>query len=269
MTSSNRSQPPIVSAFSTEQSSREDQTTKSASHVPPTRAQESLSTPKGSPPALLNIAQELRDIIFAHVFNTADPSSTIDLRIIPCDNVRKDVRAGTPSREASPPTKDPLLVCRQLHTEQRQAHAAAYRRYWDSQRFHITTDRPYLLAKLRLASEPDLRRIRCLSIAPMLKRTRIKLLITFRFEAASKWLVAVERSPRSKARPGEQVPWQLTECARRDAFLQSLKEIMDRLRRTCDGPSSIDPTVGQGLNSNEMYELSSLIWDLVWNSDGE
>ena len=269
MTSTNRSQPPIVSAFSTEQSSREDQTTESASHVPPTRVQESLSTPKGSPPALLSIAQELRDIIFAHVFNTADPNSTVDLRIIPCDNIREDVRAGTLSREPSPPTKDPLLLCRQLHTEQRQAHAAAYRRYWDSQRFHITTDRPYLLAKLRLASEPDLRHIRCLSIAPMLKRTRIKLLITFRFEAASKWLVAVERSPRSKARPGEEVPWQLTECARRDAFLESLRKIMDRLRTNWDGPSSIDPAVGQGLNSNEMYELSSLIWDLVWNPDGE
>ena len=269
MTNASRYQASSVSAFSTQQPSKEEQTTKLVSHMPPTRPEESLSTPQVNPPALLSIAQELRDIIFAHVFNTADPSSTIDLRIIPCDNARKDVRAGTPSREASPPTKDPLLVCRQLHTEQRQAHAAAYRRYWDSQRFHITTDRPYLLAKLRLASEPDLRRIRCLSIAPMLKRTRIKLLITFRFEAASKWLVAVERSSRSKARPGEQVPWQLTECARRDAFFQSLKEIMDRLRRNCDGPSSIDPTVGQGLNSNEMYELSSLIWSLVWNPDGE
>ncbi|GAB7329748.1 hypothetical protein MBLNU13_g01476t1 [Cladosporium sp. NU13] len=253
MSNTTQSQSYSVSVSSTQPPTRQEQTTKSAFQIPP----------------LLTIAQELRDIIFAHVFNTADPSSTIDLRIIPCDNIREDIRAGTLSLEASPPTKHPLLVCRQLHTEQKQAHAAAYRRYWASQRFHITTDRPYLLAKLRLAPEPDLRHIRCLSIAPMLKRTRVKLLIKFRFEVASKWIVTVERCPRSKARPGEEVPWQLTECARRDAFLRSLKEVMDGLRKNCDGPSSIDPAVGQGLNSNEMYELSSLVWVLIWNPDGE
>ena len=171
-------------------------------------------------------------------------------------------------RDASPPTKPLLLVCRQRHTEQKQLHAAAYRRYWALQRFHITTDRPYLLAKLHLALEPDLRHIRCFSIAPMLKRTRIKLLITFRFEAASKWIVTVERSPRSKARPGE--AWQLTECARRDAFFQGLKEITNTLFKDYEVPSLIDPAVGQGLNSNEMHELLSLLWDLVWkNPDGE
>ena len=237
--------------------------------MPPARAQESTSIPRSNPPTLLNIAQELRDIIFAHVFNTTDPTSTIDLRIIPCDNIREDVRAGTLSREASPPTRSPLLVCRQLHAEQKQAYVAAYRRYWDSQRFHITTDRPYLLAKLRVASESDLRHIRCLSIAPMLKRTRIKLLITFRFDVASTWTVTVERSPGSKARPSEVVPWQLTACARRDAFLQSLKDIMNALRKDYEIPSSVDPVVRQGLDSNEMYELSSSVWELIWNLDGE
>ena len=233
----------------------------------PTRAQDSLSTPKGSPPALLNIAQELRDIIFAHVFNTAGPNSTIDLRVIPCDNIREDVRAGTLSHEASPPTKDPLLVCRQLHTEQKQAHAAAYRRYWDSQRFHITTDRPYLLAKLRLASASDLRHIRCLSIAPMLNRTRIKVLITLRFDAdTSSWSVAIERSPRSRPRPGEDVPWQLTDCARRDAFLQSLKNAVGALREDDEIPTVVDPASGRGLDAREMYELSSKIWMLTLES---
>lgn len=269
MTDTSRTRSPGVPAFSTQQPPEEDQTTKSASHMSPTRAQESFSTPQANPPTLLTITQELRDIIFTHVFDAADPDSTIDMRIIPCDNIRENVRAGTLSRETSPPTKNPLLVCRQLHTEQKQAHAAAYRRYWASKRFHITTDRPYLLAKLRLASEPDLRHIRCLSIAPMLKRTRIKLLITFRFEVASTWAVTVERSPRSKARPGEEVPWQLRECARRDAFLQSLKHIMNALRKDHEVPSSIDPAAGQGLSSNEMYELSSLVWDLIWNHGGE
>jgi hypothetical protein len=257
----NQNQPSSVSVCSTQQPSKEDQTMQSAAHTTSTRSPDPLSPPKAIPPTLLTIPQELRDIIFAHVFTSPSPNTTIDLRIVPCDNIRQDVRAGTLSHEPSPPPKTPLLVCRQLHTEQKQSHATAYRQYWTAQTFHITGARPFLLSKLRPASEPDLRHIHRLTIAPMLNRTRIKILSTFHFEpTTSSWSVTIERSPRSKPRPGEEVPWQLTDCARRDAFLRSLEGVIDRLRKDDEVPTKVDPAAGRGLDAREMYELSSAVW---------
>jgi len=240
---------------------------QSAAHTPSTRSQEPFSTSKAIPPTLLTIPQELRDIIFAHVFTTTPPNTTIDLRIIPCDNIRQDVRAGTLPHEPSPPPNSPLLVCRQLHTELKQNHATAYRHYWTTQTFHVTGSRPFLLPKLRPASEQDLRHVHHLTITPMLKQSRIKILITFHFEpTTSSWSATTERSPRSKPRPGEDVPWQLIDCARRDAFLRSLGDVMDGLRKDDEVPAKVDPAAGRGLDAREMYELSSAVWMLALES---
>ena len=248
-------------ACSTQQAFEQDRTTQSTAHTPSTQTQEHLSTRKAIPPTLLAIPRELRDIIFAHVFTTTSPNAFIDLRIIPCDNIRQDVRAGTLPHEPSPPPKNPLLVCRQLHTELKQAHATAYRHYWTAQTFHITGARPFLLSKLRPVLEPDLRHVHRLTVAPMLKQSRIKILITFRFEpATSSWSATIERSPMSKPRPGGDVPWQLTDCARRDVFLRSLESVMDGLRGDYEVPSKVDPAAGRGLDAREMYELSSAVW---------
>lgn len=257
----NQKQPSCASTCSIQQPPREDRVTGSAANTPSTQTQEPLSTPKTIPPTLLSIPQELRDIIFAYVFTSTSPTAPIDLRIIPCDNIRQNVRAGILPHEPSPPPKDPLLICRQLHTEQKQAHATAYRQYWITQTFQITGGRPFLLSKLCPVPEADLRHIHCLAIEPMLKRTRIKILITFRFDpTASSWSAAIERSPRSHPRLGGDVPWQLTEPARRDAFLRSLQDVMDGLRREYGVPSKVDPAAGRGLDAREMYELSSAVW---------
>jgi hypothetical protein len=99
----------------------------------------------------------------------------------------------------------------------------------------------------------------------MLKRTRIKILITYRFEPSTfSWSATIERSPNSKPRPGEvDVPWQLTDCARREAFLRSLEDVMDGLRKDDQVPTKIDPAAGRGLDPREMYELSSAVWTLT------
>jgi hypothetical protein len=265
MSNINQNQASSASACRTQEASREDLTTQPAAHKPSTRAQETLETRKAIPPTLLSIPQELRDIIFAHVFTPTAPNATIDLRIAPCDNIRQDVRAGTLPHEPSPPPKHPLLVCRQLHTELKNSHATAYRQYWTSQTFHITGSRPFILSKLRPASDADLRHIHSLTIAPMLKRTRTKILITYHFEpTTSSWSATIERSPMSKPRPGEvDVPWQLTDCARREAFLRRLEGVMYGLRNGDEVPTKVDPAAGRGLDAREMYELSSAIWTLT------
>jgi hypothetical protein len=261
----NHDQTSIVSACRTQQAFNNDLTTELAAHTPSTRAQKSFSTPKATAPTLLTIPQELRDIIFAHILTSTSPNSPIDLRIVPCDNIRQDVRAGTLPNEPSPPSNNPLLVCHQLHTELKQARAIAYRQYWAAQNFEITGSRLFILSKLRPTSDPDLRHIHHLTIAPMLKRTRIKILITYHFEpTTSSWSAKIERSPQSKPRPGEVgVPWQLTACARREAFLRSLEDVMDGLRNDDGVPTKVDLAAGRGLDAREMYELSSAVWTLT------
>jgi len=238
---------------------------------------ESISThPKANQRhTLLNIPQELRDMIFAHAFNTADPNTPIDLRIIFFKNAHNEqgVRAGIPPLSAPPPpAKTPLLVCRQLHTEQKKTHAAAYRRYWTAQHFHITVDSPYMLARLRPVAEADLQHIRYLAIAPVpaVSRSRVNILVPFRFEAATaSWRSStIERSPKCEARLGEErpVPWHLTECARRDAFLRALEGLVERIRRENGGLGVVDPSVGRGLDAREIYELSAAVWGLILDS---
>lgn len=88
---------------------------------------------------LMPLPRELRDEIFGYVF---------------CDNVewtREQVRYETgvglkveniPDRicfdAASPPSKDSILPCRQLHSEMKKMQAAAYRDCWSSNRFVYT-----------------------------------------------------------------------------------------------------------------------------------
>jgi hypothetical protein len=261
----NQNQTSSASTCRAQQAFKEDLITELAAHTPSTRVQEALETRKEIPPTLLSIPQELRDIIFAHIFTLTSPNATTDLRIVPCDNIRQDVRAGTLPHEPSPPSKNLLLVCRQLNTELKQAHATAYRHYWGTQTFHITGSRPFILSKLRPISNLDLRHIHRLTIAPMLKRTRIKILIIFCFEpTTSSWSTTIERSPGSKPRVGEEdVPWQLTDCAQREAFLRILEDTINGLRRDDEVPTKVDPAAGRGLDAREMYELSSAVWMLT------
>jgi hypothetical protein len=256
-----------ISVDDVQQVDSKDRLTVPLTYTMSNQSQQALETPRASPPTLLNIAQELRDIIFAHVFDTTDPNGIVDLRIVPCDSTREDVRAGTLSASEAPPPKHSLIACRQLYTEMKPAYTAAYRQYWNAQRFHITTTRPYILDKLRLASELDLRHIRCLVIAPRLRRTALQ--IAFLFEKTATWSVQVEPSPYLKLRPGDDLPWQLTDCSRRDEFLRNLEGLMGSLRKHYDVPTTIDPVIGTGLNSNEVYELSSLVWHLSWESNTE
>jgi len=224
-----------------------------ATHLMSTRTQQLLKPSTGSPPTLLNITQELRDIIFAYVFNTTDPTGTVALRILPCEPSPEDSPADTLSASAAPPPKHPLLVCRQLYTELKPAHMVAYRRFWTAQRFHITKGptRPYNPVTTCLPSESDLRHIRHFAIAA--RRCHSKMLINFRFEpTSSTWSVFLQEPERALQR---------RELPRQELFLQSYKDVMGWLRKDADGvPIVINPTAGEGLDSKEINELFSLVW---------
>jgi hypothetical protein len=166
-----------------------------------TQDQQALESPIAISPTLLSIAQELRDIIFAYVFDTIDPTGTVTLRILPCEPSHEDSPVGTLSASAAPPPKHPLLVCRQLYTELQPAHTAAYRRFWTAQHFHITKvpTRPYNPETTCLPSEPDLRHIRHFAIAA--RRCHSMLLVNVRFEpTSSTWSVFLQEPDRALQR---------------------------------------------------------------------
>lgn len=252
---------------------------KTRAHVMSTQAQPPLSTPKAGSPTLLTIPQELRDTIFAHVFDTTALTGTMDLRIIFYTDPgtrEQSVHAGTFPQDAAPPTKDALLVCRQLHAEFKQAHAATYRHWWQAQRFAVTIDSPFMIALLRPVAEEYLRRICWLAIAPVTEvgrgRSRVKVLVSFRFEATtderkSLWSTAIERSPVCKARLEEVLPWHLTGCARREAFLRSLEGLVDDIREDSGGIDAVDPMVGRGLTAGEMFALSGAVQTLLLDAE--
>lgn len=125
---------------------------------------------------------------------------------------------------------------------------------------------------LRPVAEEYLRRICWLAIAPVTEvgrgRSRVKVLVPFRFEATTDegqflWRTAIECSPVCEVRLGEGLPWHLTDCARRDAFLRNLDGVVDDIREDSGGLDAIDPMGVRGLDAGEMFALSGAVQTLL------
>lgn len=86
---------------------------------------------------LLGIPQELRNKIFEHVYSDyGTTASHILADLVNVFNVQGDVRVQVASCH-SPPSKDAILVCRQIYTEIKKMQAAACRRHWSESTFNI------------------------------------------------------------------------------------------------------------------------------------
>lgn len=164
--------------------------------------------------------------------------------------------------DSAPPTKDALLVCKQIYAEQKKKQATTYRRYWTTQRFLLIADRN-IRKELHLASKADLQHICRIAVHCLIEFWN-KALVTFRFDARSAWAVDIE-APRSVRAPESGfVLWFLTECPRRDKLLEDLEEMMDTLREDRGVNeyfelSTVDPTAGQGLDANKLNRLPSKV----------
>jgi hypothetical protein len=85
---------------------------------------------------LMTLPKEIRNIIYTYVF--CDNIEHV------CEPIRYDwnveaVIADAPTRihldQSSPPSKGTIMACRELYSEMREMHAAAYRAYWSDNRF--------------------------------------------------------------------------------------------------------------------------------------
>lgn len=203
---------------------------------------------------ILSIPQELRDAIFSYIYDTFDADNIVLIRF------KTPHQAGVESDKA-PPAKDTLLVCKQLYSEQKKMQAAAYRRYWTTQRFLVIADRN-TRKELHLAKKADLQHICRLAVHTDIQRHH-KVLVSFRFEATTAWVVDLQGlpSPRSKTPPFR---WHLMKGPWLDGLLQGLKDMMDSLREDSGDSeyfdeSTVDPMSGQGLDAYELNQLPSMV----------
>jgi hypothetical protein len=210
-------------------------------------------------PLLLSIPQELRDKIFSYVYNTFDADDTVFLRFKTPD------QAGVEWNDA-PPTKNALLVCKQIHAEQKKVQAAAYRRFWTVQKFIVMVGNCSTRKRLHLVTKTDLQHI-CRLVFHYSDYHYTYVLVTFSFDALNAWTVNIEPWRSWSFTDTTNPPWFLADCPRRNNLVQDLKEMMDTFREDYGGygnneyfdDTTVDPTYGQGLDAIELNQLPSIV----------
>jgi hypothetical protein len=145
--------------------SLKDNTSRTSSEQPLETAAET----QPHPATLLGLPQELRDNIFEHVYEVlGSPDDRIMLML--CLDIYRRRKgfpeAAVPSSQA-PPSKNPLLVCRQLYVEMKSMQAAAFRQYWSKTTFDLCLGgrfKCYTPDMLHSVAERDLKHIQNINI---------------------------------------------------------------------------------------------------------
>jgi hypothetical protein len=118
--------------------------------------EENLDTSGSSQPTLLGIPQELRDKIVRTPRAVEDHEWAISLTMSPCEQFEYVydtgekirwidlIRVSSPDEEDTAyipglhlPSKDPLLICRQIYAEMKKMQVARYRDYWQKNIFVV------------------------------------------------------------------------------------------------------------------------------------
>jgi hypothetical protein len=104
-------------------------------------SKDSLGSDKDTRPTLLNIPQELRDKIFEYVYGTGADNGRVDVVVV---NSREPfVRKATLASHHTLPSKDTLLICRQLYFEMRSMQKALYRQFWTANTFFVSSSQNF------------------------------------------------------------------------------------------------------------------------------
>jgi hypothetical protein len=232
----------------------------------------SCTPPENSPPhepTLLGIPQELRNKILGHVYDVSDtPGGGIGLMLDEagwcCPYGLPE--AGIQSSEA-PPSKNPILVCRQLYKEMRSMQAAAFRQYWSKSTFdasvscHLeeTSDRLYR------AADRDLQHIKCFSISCGREGLGFAVDVECRFQAG-RWTASFSFT--------DHVWMCICDCnglRRRVSRPRGLLRLVffDReMRRQASGdePTTMDPDLGAGFTARDMRVARRVVVSLILRS---
>jgi hypothetical protein len=91
-------------------------------------------------PSVLNIPQELPDKIFEYVYGTGADNGRVDVIVV---NSRRPFRRVMLASRHTLPSKDTLLICRQLYFEIRGMQQALYRQFWTANTIHLSSSQEF------------------------------------------------------------------------------------------------------------------------------
>lgn len=171
------------------------------------------------------------DSVSSPTFTTETWKFNTELAHVPC-LVRLD--------ETSPPSKQPTLPCRQIHSEMKQMYIAAYRSYWTANRFlYIDAE---MSKPARLPAEKNMQRIREFHLAVS---SEYNLRVVLEDSKWTTWLLAADGGDLSF-----HTAQQWTDAHRR------AQDVVTR-ELASKGPTR-DPRSGRGLTRRKVAALSRL-----------
>jgi hypothetical protein len=107
----------------------------------PKASKGSLCGDKDTRPTLLNIPQELRDKIFEYVYgNSGADEGRVDVVVV---NTRRPFRRAMLASHHTLPSRDTLLICRQLYLEMRGMQQALCRQFWTANTIHLSSSQKF------------------------------------------------------------------------------------------------------------------------------
>lgn len=137
---------------------------------------------------LMTLPKEIRNIIYTYVFCDNIDYVREPVRYDAEGNaVMSDVPRSVHLDQSSPPSKETILACRELYSDMKEMHAAAYREYWSNNRF-IYGVQHLGAARIRPAGN-NLQRVQqfCLMIRDL--RVEYHLHIAFEGGSWDSWLL--------------------------------------------------------------------------------
>ena len=224
--------------------------------------EEPLDQPAENRATLLGIPQEIRNEILSYVYHTTGTlDQSIDLDLSSSRGHRWAVGHCEMtgyfyylSYDDRPPTKSPLLVCKQLHSEMGKMQAAAFRNYWMANTFNLELDRS-LLGGGDFVAEENLRHMH--HIAYTSKRMCKALTLHYVFSMGS-WTLTIEVSDGIHLE-GRMVPVDnKLRGYKRFALLEEMSQLpmelekKRRLKNPCADNEPLDPSIGLGFRFNEL-----------------
>jgi hypothetical protein len=219
------------------------------------------------PATLLGLPQELRDKIFEHAYESLDsPDDRIRLTLS-ADNIygpRKGFPgAAIPSSQA-PPSKDPLLVCRQLYIEMGSMQAAAYRQYWSKNTFDVslashlenTPDIHYSVA------DRDLNHIKCFTTSGSYEGGESVVEFEYRFRDGG-WMASFDVSNDlwNFICGYNSWPPNLPRLRGRSRLIGFEREM--RRKPPLAGPRTMNPDLGDGFIAEDMCYAAQVSWTMM------
>jgi hypothetical protein len=171
--------------------------------------------------------------------------------------------AAIPSSQA-PPSKDPLLVCRQLYIEMRSMRAAAFRQYWSKNTFDVS-----LVSRLKNTpdmhygvADRDMKHIKCFTTSGSYEGTGPTVEVEYRFRDGG-WMASLDVSTNLWHFICGYNGWPpiLPEPQGRSRLIGFEREMCRK--PSLAGPRTMNPDLGDGFIAKDMCYAAQVSWTMM------